>query len=74
MEYKNYVAIDLFSRVCQHCNKPLRMIGIQRKNGKELYKDWNSRKFHKKCYYIFLVYIICMKLNSILIRRRMSWV
>ena len=50
MEYKSYVAIDLFSRVCQHCQKPLRMIGVQRKNGKELYKDWNSRKWHKKCY------------------------
>ena len=50
MEYKNYTAIDLFSRVRQHCHKPLRMIGVQRKNGKELYKDWTSRKWHKKCY------------------------
>jgi hypothetical protein len=50
MEYKNYTTIDLFSRVCHLCKKPLRIIGLQRKNGKELYNDWNARKWHKKCY------------------------
>ena len=50
MEYKNNAAIELFSRVCQLCKKPLRIIGIQRKNGKEMYPDWATRKWHKSCY------------------------
>ena len=38
------------------CNKPLRLIGNTRKNGKTINnttgKDWVGRKFHKKCFKI----------------------
>lgn len=38
------------------CNKPLRLIGRDRKNGKTIDnksgKDWTTRKFHKKCWKI----------------------
>lgn len=38
------------------CNKPLRLIGNTRKNGKTINnttgKDWTTRKFHKKCWKI----------------------
>ena len=41
-------------RICQMCNKPLRAIGLDRKNGKVTkygYNgDWMERKFHKRCY------------------------
>tara|TARA_R110002073_G_scaffold53966_1_gene139183 strand:+ start:620 stop:814 length:195 start_codon:yes stop_codon:yes gene_type:complete len=41
-------------RVCKYCDKPLRKIGIERKNGKKIYnktgKDWATREYHKKCY------------------------
>ena len=39
---------------CIYCNKPLRVIGSDRKNGKPINnnsgKDWKNRKFHKKCF------------------------
>jgi hypothetical protein len=40
---------------CLKCGKPLKLIGIERKNGKGNYKDWkdndkNPREYHKKCY------------------------
>jgi hypothetical protein len=39
---------------CEHCGKPLRLIGMDRKNGKTINnsngKDWEERKYHKKCY------------------------
>lgn len=39
---------------CEHCGKPLKLIGADRKSGKILNnsngKDWSGRKFHKKCY------------------------
>ena len=49
MEYKNH-NVDLYSRKCELCGGKLKIIGLQRKNGKELYKDWNTRKYHKSCY------------------------
>ena len=39
--------------LCKMCEKPLVAIAASRKNGKELYEDWGSRKMHKKCYKIF---------------------
>jgi len=46
-------------RLCLHCNKPLVLIGRERKNGSDSFKDWSNRKTHKKCYrdYIELKYI-----------------
>jgi hypothetical protein len=35
---------------CYYCNKPLKIIGYERKNGIGDYKDWENRGFHKKCY------------------------
>ena len=40
---------------CLKCGKPLKLIGIERKNGKGNYKDWKDndkkpREYHKKCY------------------------
>jgi hypothetical protein len=35
---------------CYRCGKALREIGIGRKNGKDYFRDWNDRKFHKKCF------------------------
>ena len=39
---------------CQYCNRPLRKIGIERRNGKpinnETGKDWENRKYHKGCW------------------------
>jgi hypothetical protein len=37
-------------RICQCCNKPLKIIGILRKNGSNNYEDYKERKYHKKCY------------------------
>lgn len=39
---------------CEYCGKPLKKIGFDRSNGR-LYsgnngKDWDGRKYHKKCY------------------------
>ena len=39
--------------LCKMCEKPLVAIAASRKNGKETYEDWGSRKMHKKCYKIF---------------------
>jgi len=39
---------------CEYCNRPLRKIGLERKNGKpinnESGKDWEERKYHKGCW------------------------
>jgi hypothetical protein len=35
---------------CEMCNKSLVCIGINRANGIDCIRDWNQRKFHKKCY------------------------
>lgn len=40
---------------CLKCGKPLKLIGIERKNGKGYYTDWkdndkNPRSLHKKCW------------------------
>ncbi len=40
---------------CLKCGKPLKLIGIERKNGKGNYTDWKDndkkpREYHKKCY------------------------
>jgi len=39
-------------RVCCHCGKTLRLIGCERKNGKDNIIDsqWRKRRWHKKCY------------------------
>jgi hypothetical protein len=34
---------------CELCSKKIVSIGHKRKNGKN-HKDWDSRKYHKKCY------------------------
>ena len=40
--------------ICKYCGKPLRLIGMERKNGKVLNnhngKDWKGREYHKKCW------------------------
>ena len=41
---------------CLSCNKPLRSIGLNRKNGRLFVsgennnEDWKNRKYHKKCW------------------------
>lgn len=39
---------------CEICNKPLKLIGADRKNGKVINnktgKDWTTRTKHKKCW------------------------
>ena len=35
---------------CLACGKPLKLIGVERKNGKGHYEDWTTREYHKKCY------------------------
>lgn len=39
--------------LCEFCDKPLKLIGKDRKNGKPLStkdgRDWDTRKYHKKC-------------------------
>lgn len=37
-------------RVCEMCGGHLVVIGRDRKNGSRRYKDWDTRKFHKKCW------------------------
>ena len=38
------------ARYCEYCGKCLCKIGTDRKNGKGSFKDWNDRKYHKKCF------------------------
>jgi hypothetical protein len=35
---------------CFKCNCILKAIGKDRKNGKNLYNDWNNRLYCKKCF------------------------
>lgn len=40
---------------CLKCGKPLKLIGIERKNGKGNYTDWKDddkkpREYHKSCW------------------------
>ena len=37
------------NKTCTFCDKPLKAIGIARKNGKN-HNDWEGRELHKKCY------------------------
>jgi len=37
-------------RDCKRCNKPLKLIGVNRQNGIGYYSDWNDREYHKKCW------------------------
>jgi hypothetical protein len=45
MENKN-----LKGRICKACNKPLKVIGITRKNGNNDFIDKPNRMYHKRCY------------------------
>jgi len=45
---------NLKHRICDICKKPLRLIGIQRKNGGSNTTDWCERKYHKKCFIKFI--------------------
>jgi len=40
---------DLGKRYCRLCEQPLKVIGRDRRNGKDNYFDWHDREFHKKC-------------------------
>ena len=35
---------------CEYCDKPLVAIGTARGNGKSSHGDWDTRKYHKKCW------------------------
>ena len=37
------------NKYCSHCQKPLKVVGNLRKNGKN-HDDWDSRSLHKKCW------------------------
>lgn len=37
-------------RICIRCGKPLKKIGIARKNGVQHHGDWWARKLHKACW------------------------
>jgi hypothetical protein len=47
---------DNKKKLCCYCNKPLKAIGNNRKNGRSFSSnngnDWSSRQTHKKCYKI----------------------
>ncbi len=40
---------DLGKRYCRYCEQPLKVIGRDRRNGKDNYFDWHDREIHKKC-------------------------
>ena len=35
---------------CLAYGKPLKLIGVERVNGRRNYKDWETREYHKQCY------------------------
>jgi hypothetical protein len=37
------------SRKCSVCGGDFKTIGLERKNGKGSYRDWETRSCHKKC-------------------------
>ena len=38
-------------RICKLCLRPLKLIGVTRRNGKDINLiDWSTRKYHKRCY------------------------
>ncbi len=39
----------LNNRECKWCKKPLKVIGVQRKNGVGAFQDWEHRNLHKRC-------------------------
>ena len=39
----------LIHKNCFHCSKPLRTMGLQRKNGKNTIRDYEHRVYHIKC-------------------------
>ena len=43
---------DLNNRICLYCNKTLRKIGRDRKTCHQHFYDWQTRKYHRKCFYI----------------------
>ena len=51
-------------RVCCHCGKTLRLIGCERRNGKDnniIDSQWRKRRYHKKCYKLVRENIIKLK-------------
>lgn len=38
------------NKKCEYCDKPLVSIGRERANGKRSHGDWETRKYHKKCW------------------------
>ena len=47
---ENNITNILKKRVCKHCNKLLKSIGIQRVNSNVNYTDFATRAFHKSCF------------------------
>ncbi len=47
---KNAPLDKSIKRICKLCNKPLKIIGKDRKNGKTDHFDWNTREYHKSCW------------------------
>jgi hypothetical protein len=45
---------ELKGRKCKVCQKPLKAVGMNRKNGKGVYNDWKDRSTHLKCYKEYL--------------------
>jgi chromosome segregation and condensation protein ScpB len=45
---------ELKGRKCKVCDKPLKAVGMNRKNGKGFYSDWKDRSTHLKCYKEYL--------------------
>ena len=42
-------------RLCKHCKKPLKVFGLDRKNGVDHHSDWSKRPYHKKCWKVLLL-------------------
>jgi hypothetical protein len=54
---------------CLECGKPLKLIGVERKNGKGNYQDWASREYHKCCWkkiqnFNLFSYYICQQIEK----------
>jgi len=44
------ININNTKRICEMCKGPLVKIGLDRSNGKLPYHDWDSRKYHVRCW------------------------
>ena len=55
---------SLKGRTCSHCNKPLKLIGLQRKNGNNDFVDYKARHVHKKCYHEYMAKSNVLKMIS----------